>query len=57
MYFGFILATADVEVSDDEDNRQLSDLIRYQSDDLEDEIFETPHKFTKVTDEQINQLF
>lgn len=57
MYFGFILATADVEVSDDEDNRQLSDLIRYQSDDLEDEIFETPHEFTKVTDEQINQLF
>lgn len=53
MYFGFILATADVE----EDNRQLSDLIRYQSDDLEDEIFETPHEFTKVTDEQINQLF
>lgn len=66
MDFGFILATADVEVSDDgtisiiyhyEDNRQLSDLIRYQSDDLEDEIFETPHEFTKVTDEQINQLF
>lgn len=66
MDFGFIPATADVEVSDDgtisiiyhyEDNRQLSDLIRYQSDDLEDEIFETPHEFTKVTDEQINQLF
>lgn len=52
MYFGFILGTADFE-----DNRQLSDLIRYQSDDLEDEIFETPHEFTKVTDEQINQLF
>lgn len=66
MDFGFIPATVDVEVSDDgtisiiyhyEDNRQLSDLIRYQSDDLEDEIFETPHEFTKVTDEQINQLF
>lgn len=66
MDFGFIPATADVEVSDDgtisiirhdEDNRQLSDLIRYQSDDLEDEMFETPSDFMKVTDEQINQLF
>lgn len=56
----------DVEVSDngaitiipnDEDNRQLSDLIRYQSDDLEDEMFETPTDFMKVTDEQINFLF
>lgn len=56
----------DVEVSDngaitiipnDEDNRQLSDLIRYQSDDLEDEMFETPTDFMKVTDEQINLLF
>ena len=41
----------------DEDNRQLSNLIRYQSDDLEDETFETPISFMKVTDEQINQLF
>lgn len=66
MVFGFMLATADVEVSDDgrstiilhdEDNQQLSDLIRYQSDDLEDEMFETPTSFMKVTDEQINQLF
>ena len=66
MYFGFIPATADVEVSDDgtisiirhdEDNQQLSDLIRYQSDDLEDEMFDTPSDFMKVTDEQINQLF
>lgn len=66
MDFGFIPATADVEVSDDgtisiirhdEDNRQLSDLIRYQSDDLEDEMFDTPTNFMKVTDEQINQLF
>ena len=66
MGFGFIPATADVEVSDngtitiirhDEDNRQLSDLVRYQSDDLEDEMFDTPTDFMKVTDEQINQLF
>lgn len=66
MVFGFMLATADFEVSDDgrstiilhdEDNRQLSDLIRYQSDDLEDEMFDTPTDFMKVTDEQINQLF
>lgn len=66
MVFGFMLATADVEVSDDgrstiilhdEDNQQLSDLIRYQSDDLEDEMFDTPREFMKVTDEQINQLF
>lgn len=43
MGFGFIPATADVEVSDDggitiirhdEDNQQLSDQIRYRSDDL-----------------------
>lgn len=66
MGFGFIPATADVEVSDDggitiirhdEDNQELSDLIRYQSDDLEDEMFETPTDFMKVTDDQINQLF
>ena len=66
MNFGFIPTTADVEVSDDgtvsiirdeEDDQQLSDLIRYQSDDLEDEMFETPISFMKVTDEQINQLF
>ena len=70
MNFGFIPSTTVVEVlvevlddgtmsiiRYDEDDRQLSDLIRYQSDDLEDEIFETPHEFTKVTDEQINQLF
>ena len=66
MGFGFIPATADVEVSDngditiirhDEDNRQLSELIRYQSDDLEDEMFETPTDFMKVTDDQINLLF
>lgn len=56
----------DVEVSDDgtitiirhdEDNRQLSELIRYQSDDLEDEMFDAPTDFMKVTDDQINQLF
>ena len=66
MGFGFIPATADVEVSDngditimrhDEENEQLSDLIRYQSDDLEDEMFDTPREFMKVTDEQINLLF
>ena len=66
MNFGFIPASADIEVSDDgtisiirhdEENRQLSDLIRYQSDDLEDEMFETPTDFMKVTDEQINFLF
>ena len=66
MGFGFIPATADVEVSDDgtisiirhdEDNQQLSDQIRYQSDDLEDEMFDTPREFMKVTDEQINSLF
>lgn len=66
MNFGFIPTTADVDVSDDgtitiirhdEDNRQLSELIRYQSDDLEDEMFETPTDFMKVTDEQINFLF
>ena len=66
MVFGFMLETADFEVSDDgktsiirhdEDNRQLSDLIRYQSDDLEDEMFDTPREFMKVTDEQINLLF
>lgn len=66
MVFGFMLATADFEVSDDgrstiilhdEDNQQLSDLIRYQSDDLEDSMFDTPNEFMKVTDEQINQLF
>lgn len=66
MNFGFIPATADVEVSNngtitiirhDEENRQLSDQIRYQSDDLEDEMFETPTDFMKVTDDQINQLF
>lgn len=66
MDFGFIPATADIEVSDngtisiilhDEDNRRLSDLIRYQSDDLEDSMFDTPHEFMKVTDEQINLLF
>ena len=56
----------DVEVSDDgtisiipcyEDDQQLSDLIRYQSDDLEDEMFDTPTDFMKVTDEQIDLLF
>lgn len=66
MVFGFMLATSDVEVSDDgrstiilhdEDNQQLSDLIRYQSDDLEDEMFDTPTDFMKVSDDQINQLF
>ncbi|MDD1400969.1 hypothetical protein PSA87_04910 [Limosilactobacillus reuteri] len=66
MRFGFIPRTADVEVSDngtitiilhDEENEQLSDLIRYQSDDLEDSMFDTPNEFMKVTDEQINQLF
>lgn len=66
MGFGFIPATADVEVSDDggitiirhdEDNQQLSDQIRYRSDDLEDSLFDTPREFMKVTDEQINLLF
>lgn len=66
MVFGFMLETADFEVSDDgktsiilhdEENEQLSDLIRYQSDDLEDEMFDTPREFMKVTDEQINLLF
>lgn len=66
MGFGFIPATADVEVSDDgtitiirhdEENRQLSDLVRYQCDDLEDSMFDTPREFMKVTDEQINQPF
>lgn len=66
MVFGFMLATADVEISDDgrstiilhdEDNQQLSDLVRYQCDDLEDSMFDTPREFMKVTDEQINQLF
>lgn len=66
MVFGFMLETADFEVSDDgktsiirhdEDNQQLSDLIRYQSDDLEGEMFDTPTDFMKVTDDQINQLF
>ena len=66
MNFGFIPASSTVEVSDDgtittirhdEENRQLSDLVRYQSDDLEDEMFETPTDFMKVTDEQINQPF
>ena len=66
MRFGFIYTNADVEVSDngtisimrhDEENEQLSDLIRYQSDDLEDEMFDTPREFMKVTDEQINLLF
>lgn len=66
MVFGFMLETADVEVSDDgrstiilhdEDNQQLSDLIRYQSDDLENSMFDTPTDFMKVTDEQINLLF
>ncbi|MDZ5437950.1 hypothetical protein [Limosilactobacillus reuteri] len=41
----------------DEDDQQLSDLIRYQSDDLEDEMFDTPTDFMKVTDDQINLLF
>lgn len=41
----------------DEEDQELSDLIRYQSDDLEDEMFDTPTDFMKVTDEQINQLF
>lgn len=66
MGFGFIPRTADVEVSDngtitiirhDEDNRQLSELIRYQSDDLEDEMFETPTDFMKVTDEKLIYFF
>lgn len=66
MVFGFMLETADFEVSDDgktsiilhdEENEQLSDLIRYQSDDLEDSMFDTPTDFMKVTDEQINLLF
>lgn len=41
----------------DEEDQELSDLIRYQSDDLEDEMFDTPTGFMKVTDDQINQLF
>ena len=66
MNFGFIPTNSTVEVSDDgtisiirhdEDSQQLSDLIRYQSDDLEDSMFDTPREFMKVTDEQINQLF
>lgn len=66
MNFGFIPTNSTVEVSDDgtisiirhdEDNRQLNDLIRYYSDDLEDSMFETPHEFLEVNDEQINQLF
>lgn len=66
MGFGFIPANSTVEVSDnggitiirhDEDSQQLSDQIRYQSDDLEDEMFDTPTYFMKVTDEQINLLF
>lgn len=56
----------DVEVSDDgtisiipryEDDQQLSDQIRYRSDDLEDSLFDTPTDFMKVSDEQINLLF
>lgn len=48
MNFGFIPASSTVEVSDDgtitiirhdEENRQLSDLVRYQCDDLEDSMF------------------
>ena len=66
MGFGFITANSTVEVSDngditiirhDEDNQQLSDQIRYRSDDLEDSLFDTPTDFMKVTDEQINLLF
>lgn len=66
MRFGFIYTNADVEVSDngtisimrhDEENQQLSDQIRYQSDDLEDSMFDTPREFMKVTDEQIDLLF
>lgn len=66
MNYVIISRNSTVEVSDDgtvstirhdEDDQQLSDLIRYQYDDLEDEMFETPSDFMKVTDEQINLLF
>lgn len=66
MNFGFMPANSTVEVSNDgtitiirhdEDSQQLSDLIRYKSDDLEDSLFGTPRGFMNVTDDQINLLF